>query len=110
MNFLKKLFGVGGSRSKGLYVYVQPKMCDQILRLEVDTKEQLSRNDTEDGYWVRKVANSPRCPFEAEVILYFDNNKNLIDREITDGKFVDEQAYQDFIASQTKVGATEATE
>ena len=98
MDFLRKLFGGGGgARSDSIDVYVRPKMCDQILHLNINTRDQLSLNDSEDGYWVRKVANNPRCPFEVEVILHFDKNKRLLDREITDGEFVDEAAYQAFL-------------
>ena len=93
MNFLKRLFGGGRTATGDLVVYVRPKMCKQILRLQIDLTNQLSLNDMEDGYWVRKVANNPRCPFEVEVMLYFDKQKNLVNREITDGEFVTEAEY-----------------
>ena len=43
MNILKSLFG-GGSRSsdRGIYFYVQPKMCQEILRIRVDPLNDLS--------------------------------------------------------------------
>jgi hypothetical protein len=111
MNFLKRLFSGGGSvGSDTLYIYIKPKMCNQVLQLEIDTKQQLSLNDSEDGYWVRKIANTPRCPFEAEVILHFDKNKNLIDREISNGEFVTEQVYQDFLDSQPKASVSNGAE
>ena len=90
MQFLKRLFG--GSQSH-LVIYVRPKMCQKILPLTIDLKNQLSLNDTEDGYFVRKVANEPRCPFEVEVTLYFDKKKRLINQEITNGEFVTEDTY-----------------
>ncbi|MDQ7034269.1 MAG: hypothetical protein Q9P01_05375 [Anaerolineae bacterium] len=71
MNFLKKLFGGGGSSGDEFTLYVKPKMCNRIMPIVVKRKEQLSLNDSEDGYWVRKIANHPRCPFEVEVIIHF---------------------------------------
>lgn len=87
MNFLKKLFGGGGS-SNELVIYVRPKMCKIIETLRLDLKSELSLTDDGSGYWVRKVANNPRCPFEVEIILHFDKSRRLINREITNGEFV----------------------
>lgn len=101
MQFLKRLFGGGGSPAQQhLKVYVKPKMCKIILQVDIDLINQLSMNDDGDGYWVRKIANNPRCPFEAEMTLYFDKNRNLINREITNGEFVTEAAYQEYQAAQ----------
>ena len=42
MNFLKSLFGGGGrDEDRGLYFYVQPKMCKEILRIRVDPLNDL---------------------------------------------------------------------
>jgi hypothetical protein len=99
MQFLRRLFGGGGSAQQHLKVYVKPKMCKTILQLDVDLINQLSMNDDGEGYWVRKIANSPRCPFEAEVTLYFDKNRKLINREISNGEFVTEAVYQEYLSS-----------
>ena len=86
MNILKSLFG-GGSRSedRGIYFYVQPKACQEILRIRVDPMNDLSRQDEGKGYWVRKVASGHRCPFQAEVEIFFDKNKRFTSSEITNG-------------------------
>ena len=91
MNILKSLFG-GGSRSddRGIYFYVQPKACQEILRIRVDPMNDLSRQDEGKGYWVRKVASGHRCPFQAEVEIYFDKNKRFTSSEVTNGKLVSE--------------------
>jgi len=95
MNFLKTLFGGGGSasRDEGFYVYVQPKMCKEIVRVRIDLKNQLSREDTGDGLFVRKTARGQRCPFAAEMLLRFDNNYNLIEQTVEDGTIVTEEEY-----------------
>ncbi|MCU0512504.1 MAG: hypothetical protein MUE40_08020 [Anaerolineae bacterium] len=96
MNFLKKLFGLGsgGQRAdNGLYVYVRPKMCQEVLRLRVDVYNHLSLNDDESGYLVRKEARGSRCPFPVTVTLRFDRQRNLTGREIENGEFVTEADY-----------------
>ena len=101
MNILKSLFG-GGSRSedRGIYFYVQPKACQEILRIRVDPMNDLSRQDEGKGYWVRKVASGHRCPFQAEVEIYFDKNKRFTSSEVTNGKLVSEE---DWLAWQGEV-------
>jgi hypothetical protein len=96
MNFLKRLFS-GRASHEALVLYVKPKMCNRVMMIEVKTNDQLSLNDDEKGYWARKIANHPRCPFEVEVIMHFDKGKNLIDKEITNGEFVTEAAYLEFL-------------
>lgn len=89
MNFLKSLFG-GGSEDRGLYFYVQPKMCQEILRIRVDPLNDLSRADDGKNYWCRKLASAARCPFQAEVELHFDKNKRFSGGEVKNGELVSE--------------------
>ncbi len=93
MNFLKKLFGGGGGSRDSLVVYVRPKACEEIIRIRLDTRHSLSRRDDEDGYFMRKMATGTRCPFQAEMYFYFDDRKNLVDRQIENGEFVTEDDY-----------------
>ena len=102
MNILKTLFG-GGSPSddRGVYFYVQPKMCKEILRIRVDPLNDLSRTDDGKSYWCRKVASAARCPFQAELEIYFDKNKRYVSSEVTDGTLVSEV---DWLAGQGESG------
>lgn len=105
VNFLKKLFGGGGQRAqrgddRGLYFYIKPKMCQEILVVRVDPWNDLSRTEDEKGYWVRKLASGTRCPFQAEITLYFDGNRRLRDRDIINGEFVTREDYEAFQATQ----------
>lgn len=95
MNFLKNLFGGAGqaSNDEGLYVYVRPKMCKEILRLRIDMRNNLSRLDNDEGFYLRKLASGARCPFQVEVEFFFDNNKRMVRKEITNGEFVTEADY-----------------
>lgn len=95
MNFLKNLFSGGGSKpaDRGYYIYVKPKMCQEIVKVRIDMLNSLSRADDGDGYFVRKTARGQRCPFAAEMTLYFDNNRTLTDKIIDNGEFVTEADY-----------------
>ncbi len=100
MNFLKSLFGAGNSSNSkdgGYYVYVKPKMCQEIVRVRINMSNDLSPTDDYNGYWMRKVASATRCPFQAEFTLHFDKSRKLVDREIENGEFVTEEDYDAFI-------------
>ena len=91
MNILKSLFGGGGrDEDRGIYFYVQPKMCKEVLRIRVDPLNDLSRADDGKTYWCRKLASAARCPFQAEVTLYFDKNKRFTGEEVENGEMVSE--------------------
>jgi hypothetical protein len=96
MNFLRNLFGGGDGSddSRSLYIYVRPKRCDQIVAVRIDLMNDLSITDDEAGYWVRKVAQAYRCPFPAELIVYFDKSKRMVSREVTDGELVEKAEYE----------------
>ena len=103
MNFLKNLFG-GGNQSKdgGYYVYVKPKMCQEVVRVRINMNSDLSQTDDMDGYWVRKVASATRCPFQAELTLHFNKSRKLVDREIENGEYVSEEDYLAFTGETEK--------
>lgn len=91
MNILKSLFGGGGrDDDRGIYFYVQPKMCQEILRIRVDPLNDLSQTDDGKGYWCRKLASAARCPFQAELELYFDKNKRYTHSDVENGELVSE--------------------
>jgi len=95
VNFLKNLFSGGGrTDDRGIYFYVKPKACQEIVQVRIDPMNDLSRTDGEDGFYVRKLATAHRCPFQAEVEVYFTKNKSVINAEITNGTQVTEAEWQ----------------
>jgi hypothetical protein len=106
MNFLKWLLGGGASTSNsgdgGYYLYVRPKMCREIVRVRVNLTNDASLNDDESGYILRKTASATRCPFQAEITLHLNKSRAVLDKEITNGEFVSEQNYLDWLDSQKK--------
>ena len=94
MKFLKKLLG-GGRRSgdRGLYFYVQPKACQTIVQVRVDPLNEPSRTDDGKGFFVRKIVSGYRCPFQAELLIYFDNHRQPINTEVANGTLAHEADY-----------------
>jgi hypothetical protein len=96
MGFFKKLsrlFAAPGSRS--VYpVVVKCNRCGEVLHGQVNMVNELSLSEGEDAdaewYCCRKVLmGSQRCFQQIEVELRFDKDRQLVDRQITGGQFVD---------------------
>ena len=108
MQFLKNLFGGGGSGlssspsgdSDGLYMYVRGTGCDEVVRVRINLRNDLSETDDGKGYFVHKLARGPKCPRNMDVTVHFDLRRNIVEREIDGGQYVDAAAYQAWIASQ----------
>ncbi|MEM6280730.1 MAG: hypothetical protein AAF787_00940 [Chloroflexota bacterium] len=109
MNFLKNLFGGGNGASdanndRGIYVYVRPRGCEEVIRVRLDPANDLSNAD--GGYFVRKIARgNHRCFDPVEMSLYFDNNRKLVENDITGGELVEKA---DFEAWEAKLAAKKA--
>ena len=96
MNFLKNLFGGGdgaaNNADNGIYIYVQPRGCEEVIQVRLDPRNDLTGED--GGYWVRKIARGNyRCFNPVEMNLRFDGNRQLVSDDISGGKLVDEAAF-----------------
>ncbi len=108
MDFLKKLLGGSGGGSSGfsggkdsaMYVYVQPRGCEEVVRVRINVLNELSQTDDYNGFFVTKTVMGVKCFQRAELTLSFDKNKRLIDKQVTNGAVVDESAYRSWQASQ----------
>lgn len=91
MGFLKKLFG-GGQTSPGSAFYIFNARCDrcgETLEGRVNLANELSM-DEGGGYIVRKVLmGSGLCFQKIEVTLHFGPARELQEKEISGGKFVE---------------------
>lgn len=96
MNFLKNLFGGGNQDGgdRGMYFYVQPKRCDEIVQVRIDPMNDLSQSEEGDGYVVRKMVSAIRCPFQAEMTVHYDKNRKPTRVDVENGEQVDEAAYK----------------
>jgi hypothetical protein len=91
MGILKKLFGSGTtSSSSAFYTFsVRCDRCGETIEGKVNLNNDLSLDD-EGGYHVRKVLmGSGRCFQQIEVVLKFDASRQLQERQISGGKFIE---------------------
>jgi len=92
MGFFKKLFGSGtSSSSSDFYTFnVRCNRCGETIEGRVNLSNDLSMDD-EGGYHVRKVLmGSGHCFQQIDVELKFDASKQLLEKQVNGGKFVDE--------------------
>ncbi len=106
MAFLNRLLAVfrrlvapAPPQDRALYLYVKPKACGEVLRVRIDTMNELSRTDDESGYFVRKLARGARCPFQVEIEIQFDGNRRIVSTEIINGTEATQADYEAYIAS-----------
>lgn len=108
MEFFKKLFGGGGGAGNGggdragLYFYIQPKGCDEIVRVRIDTNNDLSLADDNSTYWVHKVVRGStyKCNRSAELDLFFGSDRRLQNTDVKNGALVTKEDYESWVASQ----------
>ncbi len=92
MGFLKNLFGGATAKPEKRYYVFQVKCnrCGEILEGRVDLDNDLSLNDEGDGYLVRKtLLGGNRCFQQIEVKMSFASTRDLIEKEIQGGTFVE---------------------
>jgi len=102
MGFFKRLsdmFTSSGKQDDVSYWFtVQCNRCGEQIRARVDKRNDPSINYDENGkatYFCRKVIMGDQLCFQQiEVELTFDQNRNLIDRQIKGGKFVEQASPQ----------------
>ena len=102
MEFFKKLFSGGAPKQRGQFYYVKPTGCTEVVRIRVDTMNELSQNDDNDGYFVRKSARgtSYKCTKTAELLLEYDTQKRLTNTEILGGVLVSEAEYDAWVQAE----------
>jgi hypothetical protein len=93
MGFLKNLFG-GGTPAKPdrrFYVFqVKCDRCAEIIEGRVDLENDLSLSDDGDNYIVRKgLIGGNRCFQQIQVKMEFSPARELIDKTVQGGTFVE---------------------
>lgn len=101
MDFLRRLFGGGGGgdNAKGMYVYVRPRGCDEVVRVRIDRYNDLSLSDDGETYWVHKYVRGVKCFQQVEIDLFFDKNRQLQNSEVAGGALVSEEEYNAWVSS-----------
>ena len=98
MGFLDKLKAVvsgaptSANRRDVYPVTVRCRRCGEVLTTVVDLSNDLSIDYDREVFTVRKLisgSGANRCFQQIEVQLTFDMNKQLLERDITGGDFID---------------------
>ena len=92
MGFLKNLFSsTPAKQEKQYYTFlVKCKRCGETIEGRIDLANDLSLNDEGNGYLVRKgLIGGNRCFQQIEVELTFDTNRQVIEKSIQGGTFVE---------------------
>ncbi|MCS7072118.1 MAG: hypothetical protein NZM00_11470 [Anaerolinea sp.] len=107
MNFFSRLFGGRARPSSGdpdgLYFYVRPDGCDEIVRVRVHRYNDLSEHD-DGGLWVRKSVRGTKCFTPVELELYFTAERKFVRHAISGGALVDEAAWRAYVDQQGEAG------
>lgn len=106
MDFLRRIFGGGGSGGAkvagdpdGLYYFVRPNDCDEIVRVRVNRLNDLSLMD-DGSYWVHKLVRGVKCRQQVELDLYYDSSRKLKNTEVSGGVLATEAEYEAWVSSQ----------
>ncbi|NOX96827.1 MAG: hypothetical protein GXO98_01935 [Nitrospirae bacterium] len=102
MGFLKRLFpkkgkGASGQESKDiLWLHIQCSKCGKTLKLCVNKNTDLEnlykeRGESGPAYVLRKEAMDDKCFTKIFIRVEFDENRNVLSREITNGEFIQPQ-------------------
>ncbi len=93
---LRQALGSGGPARTADDMYeiaVRCRRCGEMLTTRINLLNDLSVDDDGESYRVRKVITGSgrnRCFERVEVLLTFDQRRQLLSREAVGGDFVDE--------------------
>jgi hypothetical protein len=95
---ISRFFSPSGREDQAAYwIYVCCNHCGEKLQTRIDLNHDLSMDFTEAGrtrYICRKtLVGSERCFQRVEVVLVFDGQRRISERDISGGEFLDEQEY-----------------
>lgn len=103
MNFLKNLFrllsgGAPRGNSRYLPIYVLSHRCNEPVCGQVDLLNELSQvDDGPHAYFTRKVLHTSgerRCFSQVDVTLYFNQNKQVVEHEVSGGRWLSADEYE----------------
>jgi hypothetical protein len=101
MGFFKKIskiFSPSGPQKVtdyATYITVKCNRCGELIQVRINLRNDLSLEDgsssSNPSYFCRKVIiGEQRCFQTIEVELSFDSKRNIINRQISGGTFIDE--------------------
>ena len=107
MEFLKKLASVlspkgGHADPYGIHFYVQCDRCGAVVDARADRRNDISRQyEGESAFVWRKGIMDDRCFQLMRAEVHFDDRYNILSQDITGGRFITKEEYQQSKAPQT---------
>lgn len=94
LDSIKSIFAGSGGDADALWIYARCKRCGEVVKTRIDLSNSLSLAD-EGSYVARKtlIGGSQLCFQRIEVTLHFNENRQLVDREIAFGDFITAEEY-----------------
>lgn len=93
MNFLKKLFAPREPYTKSYYTFnAKCKRCDEIIigRIDLDNDLSVEYEEGGDVFYARKVLmGENKCFQRVEVNLKFNADRQVIEKDIIGGEFIE---------------------
>lgn len=105
MDFLKRLFGGGGTPGgpkgdpDGMYFYVRSTRTGEVIRVRLHRYNDLSQSEDDRHYFARKVVVGQKSFDRIEVAFNFNQSRQLIDADVTGGTLVDQDEYDTYLES-----------
>jgi hypothetical protein len=86
--------GEGTRDATGYWIYVRCHRCGEAIKTRIHLRNDLSPRD-EGGYEVTKtLVGGQRCFERIEAKLIFDENRRLIERQISGGDFITAEDFE----------------
>ena len=102
MNFLRRLFsGQSSDADRFVPVYVLSHKCKEPIQGRFDRMSELSLDEGDYAFYARKVlhtSGAKRCFADVEVQVWFDKKKNIAHYEVTGGRWLEAEEYDEELA------------
>ncbi|HBG08735.1 MAG TPA: hypothetical protein DDX25_01735 [Firmicutes bacterium] len=112
MDFLSRLFGSSGAKSKSkagyvrregrhaVWIYVQCSRCGEKIPVRLRTTSELQRREGPDAqlgpgqFFVRKTVVGKKCYQRIEATVDFDGKYDVVDSKMVNGKLITYEEYK----------------
>ena len=87
--------GASSSDSTGLWFHFRCKRCGSMVRIRVDRRNDLNREDDGPGALVlRKEVMDDSCFQLMQAEIWLDSSYNVVSSDISGGELITEEAYR----------------
>ena len=99
-----------GGSDRYIPIYVYSNRCREPIAAQIDIMNEISLNDDNKGYFVRKVLHTSgknRCFGQVEIEVWLDSGKKIERHEVQGGRWLTQEEYAVEVARQAEQPAEE---